>query len=294
MVQAKRHGLREAWLLRKHLGIFTAIIFSVILLPEFMSAVLANGSRPDALQNVGFDQKLNEQVPLGLVFRDEDGRAVKLGEYFGNKPVIVTFMYYECPNLCPLVLNGIIRSLKALSFNVGDQFNVLTVSIDPGEGPALAMAKKRESVQRYGRPGAEDGWHFLTGEENSIKSLTQAVGFRYAYDAENDQYAHASGIIVLTPQGRISRYFYGIEYAPRDLRLGLVEASSGKIGSPVDQLLLFCYQYDAATGKYTLAIMNTLRLAALATVLALSAFVVVMVKRERVGAKTEKEGLENV
>ena len=276
----------------KHLGVFTAIIFSVILPPEFTSAVLANGSRPEALQNVGFDQKLNEQVPLDLAFRDEDGRAVKLGEYFGKRPVILMFMYYECPNLCPLALDGLIRNLKPLSFRVGKEFNVLTVSIDPSEGPQIAAAKKHEYLPRYGRAGTEDGWHFLTGEAVSIKQLTEAVGFRYAYDAEKDQYAHASGIIVLTAQGRISRYFYGIEYAPKDLRLGLVEASAGKIGSPVDRLLLFCYQYDPATGRYTLIIMNALRLAGLATVLGLSAFVLIMVRRERVG-NIKKEGVEN-
>ncbi|MBI4527050.1 MAG: SCO family protein [Deltaproteobacteria bacterium] len=279
----------------KRLDIFTAIIFSVIFLPEFTSALPASGSRPEALQNVGFDQKLNEQAPLDLAFRDENGRSVKLGDYFGKMPVILTFMYYECPNLCPLALDELVRSLKPLSFRVGKEFNVLTISIDPGEGPALAMTKKRESVQGYARPGAEDGWHFLTGEEASIKQLTEAVGFRYAYDAEKDQYAHPSGIIVLTPQGKISRYFYGIEYSPGDIRLGLVDASAGKIGSPVDQLLLFCYQYDPATGKYTLTIMNALRLAGLATVLGLSAFVLVMVRRERAGkAKAEKEGLEDV
>lgn len=269
--------------------------FLLVLVYSFfyVASVQANGTRPDdLLQKAGFDQKLNGQIALDLAFRDENGRAVQLSNYFGEKPVILVLMYYECPNLCPLVLDGVIRSLKALSFNIGDQFNVLTVSINPGEGPALAMTKKRESIQRYGRPGAENGWHFLTGEEASIKQLTEAVGFRYAYDAEKDQYAHASGIVILTPQGRISRYFYGIEYAPRDLRLGLVEASSGKIGSPVDQLLLLCYQYDPATGKYTLTIMNALRLAALATVLGLSAFVLVMVKREGVGS-AKKEGVEN-
>jgi len=259
------------------------------------STVLANGTRPEALRSVAFDQKLNEQVPLDLTFRDEIGRAVKLGEYFGNKPVILMFMYYECPNLCPLALDGLVRSLKPLSFNLGKEFNVLTVGIDPSEGPQLAAAKKQEYLPRYGRPGAESGWHFLTGEENSIKSLTRAVGFRYAYDGKTHQFAHASGIVILTPQGRISRYFYGIEYAPRDLRLSLIEASSNRIGSPIDQLLLFCYRYDATTGKYTLAVMNVLRLAGLATVLGLSAFVLVMVRRDRLGrAKPEKEGIENV
>lgn len=276
----------------RHAGIFTTIIFCVTFLLEFTSAALANGSRPEALRNVGFDQKLNEQVPLDLTFQNEVGRAVKLGEYFGKKPVILMFMYYECPNLCPLALDGLIKSLKPLSFTVGREFDVLTVSVDPSEEPRLAAAKRQEYLPRYGRPGAESGWHFLTGEENSIKGLTQAVGFRYVYDHKTYQFAHASGIVILTPQGRISRYFYGIEYAPRDLRLSLIEASSNKIGSPVDQLLLFCYQYDAATGKYTIAVMNVLRLAGMATVLGLAAFVLVMVRRERVGS-IKKEGAEN-
>jgi protein SCO1/2 len=279
----------------RHLSIFTIIVFSVTLLPQFTSALPANGSRPQALQNVGFDQKLNGQVPLDLAFRDENGRTVTVGKYFSNKPVILMFMYYKCPNLCPLALEGLVKSLKPLSFNVGDEYTVLIVSISPAESPELAMEKKQEQLGRYGRQGAERGWHFLTGEESSIKQLTRAAGFHYAYDAEKKQYAHASGIIILTPQGRISRYLYGIEYPPRDVRLGLVEASAGKIGSPVDQLLLLCYRYDPLTGKYTVAITNVLRLAGLATVLGLSAFVLVMVRRERLGrAKTEKDGLENV
>jgi len=276
----------------RRLSIFTTIIFSVTLLPEFTSAVLANGSRPEVLKNVGFDQKLNEQVPLDLAFRDEDGRAVKLREYFGSKPVVLMFMYHECPNLCPLALDGLVKTLKLLSFSVGDEFTVLTVSISSAEGPEIAIEKKQEYLRRYGRAGAEKGWHFLTAEQASIKQLTEAAGFRYTYDAEKKQYAHASGIIIVTPQGRISRYLYGIEYPPRDVRLGLVETSAGQIGSPVDQLLLLCYQYDPVTGKYTVAITNVLRLAGLATVLGLSAFVLVMVRRERVGS-IKKEGIDN-
>ena len=183
--------------------------------------------------------------------------------------------------LCTLVLNGLLRSLRVLSFNVGDQFIVLTVSIDPGETTAQAAAKEEQYLRHYGRRGATDGWHFLTGEEISIERLTRAVGFRYAYDAEKDQYAHAAGIMVLTPQGRLARYFYGVEFSPRDLRLGLVEASAHKVGSPIDQVLLFCYQYDPATGKYGVVIMNVIRLAGLVTVLALGAFMVVMFGRDR-------------
>jgi protein SCO1/2 len=206
----------------------------------------------------------------------------------------LVLVYYQCPNLCPLVVEALVRSLKAISFDAGKEFNVLVVSIDPTEGPALAAAQKQKYLERYGRAGAERGWHFLTGEKVSIERLTAAVGFGYAYDPQNkeDPYVHPTGIVVLTPKGRVSRYFYGIEYAPRDLRLGLVEASGNKIGSPVDQLLLICHKYDPTTGKYNLVIMNVLRLAGLATLLILGAFVLVMLRRERLGkirAKHEGE-----
>lgn len=238
-------------------------------------------SRPAVLRDVGFDQRLNEQVPLDVVFRDEGGRSVQLGQYLGTKPVILLLAYYRCRRLCPLALEGLVSSLRALSFDIGNQFIVVTVSFDPRDTPALAATKKATYIQRYGRPGAAEGWHFLTGEETSIERLARAVGFRYAYDAEKDQYAHATGIMVLTPQGKIARYFYGIEYSARDLRLGLVEASANKIGSPVDQVLLFCYQYDPATGRYQVIIMNVLRLAGAGTALALGGFILVMVRRER-------------
>ena len=228
----------------------------------------------------GIDQKLDAQVPPDLVFRDETGRTVKLGDYFGTKPVILSLVYYDCPMLCTQVLNGLAGSLKALTFNAGEQFLVLTVSFDPRETPELAAGKKKAYLEHYSRPGAAEGWHFLTGSESSIEALTHAVGFRYRYDAEKAQFAHASGIMVLTPQGRLSRYFYGIEYAPRDLRLGLVEASNGRIGSPVDQLLLFCYHYDPATGKYGAVVMNFVRLGGAATVLTLGTIVVLFLRRD--------------
>jgi protein SCO1/2 len=205
---------------------------------------------------------------------------VQLGDYLGQKPVILTLNYYECPMLCPLVLEGLLRSLRALSFTIGEQFDVVTVSIDPGETAALAATTKARYIRDYGRPKAAAGWHFLTGDEASIQRLTQAVGFRYAYDAGKNQYAHAAGIMVLTPQGSISRYFYGIEFSPRDLRLALVEAAANTIGSPVDQLLLFCYQYDPATGRYSLVVRRALQLAGLATVFSLAGFMVVMFCRE--------------
>lgn len=242
------------------------------------------GVLPGPLREVGIVQRVGERVPLDLVFRDETGKAVRLGDYVGalpGRPTILALVYYECPMLCSLVLHGLLASVKALSFRIGDEFNIVTVSFDPRETPSLAAAKKAEYVRRYGRPGADAGWHFLTGEEEAIRRLAQAVGFRYTYDEQTQQYIHASGIMVLTPEGRLARYFYGIEYAPRDVRLGLVEAAANRIGSPIDQVLLFCYHYDPTTGKYGLLIMNVLRLAGLATVVALGTFIVVMVRRER-------------
>ncbi len=231
---------------------------------------------PGLLAAVAFEQRLNEPVPLDLAFRDEASNAVQLGDYLGQKPIILTLNYYECPMLCPLVLEGLVHSLRALSFAIGEQFDVVTVSINPGETAALAAETKARYTRGYGRPNAAAGWHFLTGDAASIQQLTQAVGFRYAYDGGKDQYAHAAGIMVLTPQGRISRYFYGIEFSPRDLRLALVEAAANTIGSPVDRLLLFCYHYDPATGRYTLVVRRALQLAGLATVLSLAGFMVVM------------------
>jgi len=241
----------------------------------------AQNSLPGPLRGVGLDQRLNEQVPLDLTFRDETGKTVQLREYFGEKPVILVLAYYECSMLCTLVLNGVLRSLRTLSFSVGHEFNIVTVSFNPKDTPTLAAAKKDTYLRGYARPGAEAGWHFLTGEEEAIQRLTRTVGFRYTYDPQSGQYAHASGIMVLTPRGKIARYFYGIEYAPRDLRLGLVEASANTIGSPIDQVLLFCYHYDPQTGQYGLLIMNALRLAGIATVLSVGTFMLIMFRRDR-------------
>jgi len=257
------------------------LLSSVLLVVPVNAQGLNATNRPAVLDEVGIDQKLNEPVPLDLEFRDETGKTVQLRDYFGEKPVVLSLVYYECPMLCTMVLNGLLRSFRALTFDVGKDFTVVTVSFDPRETPALAAAKKKTYIEGYGRPVAADGWHFLTGDEASIKRLTQAVGFRYVYDEETKQFAHASGIMVLTPQGKLARYFYGIEYAPKDLRLGLVEASAGKVGSPVDQVLLYCYHYDPQTGKYGVVIMNVLRLAGGATVLILGAFMFVMFRRDR-------------
>ena len=234
---------------------------------------------PPALVDVKIDQRLNEQVPLDATFRDETGRAVQLREYFGGtRPVILSLVFYECPMLCNQVLNGMTAMMKVMTLKIGEDYDVLTVSFDPREGPELARRKKDGYVRGLNREGAERGWHFLTGDEANIKRLTESVGFRYSYDAKTDQFAHASGIMVLTPQGKISHYFYGVEYGPRDVRLGLVEASAGKIGSPVDQLLLYCYHYDPATGKYAWVI-NLYRGAGVLTVAAMIALLVFLVRR---------------
>jgi protein SCO1/2 len=242
---------------------------------------MPQGGTPEVLKRADIEQRLNEQVPLDAAFRDETGKRVRLGDYFGERPVILTLVYHECPMLCNEVLNALTRGLKGMTFDVGKQFEVVTVSINPAETTELAAAKKAGYLRRYGRPGAGRGWHFLTGDEGSIRRLAQSVGFRYAYMPESKQYAHAAGIVLLTPAGRVARYFFGISYAPRDLRLGLTEASAGKIGSPIEQMLLFCYRFDATTGKYTFAIMNALRLLATATAVALAAYVSTMLWRER-------------
>jgi protein SCO1/2 len=239
--------------------------------------------RPDLLKDVGIEQKLNGQVPLDLTFKDEQGKQVKLKDYFHGKPVVLSLVYYECPMLCNQVLNGLTSSLKVLTFDIGQDFDVITVSFNPRDEPKTAAEKKATYTRWYNRPGAEDGWHFLTGYPSEIDTLTKSVGFRYAYDPVTGQYAHASGIMLLTPDGKISRYLYGIEYMPTDLRLGLVEASENKIGSPVDQVLLFCYHYDPTTGKYTVATMNSLRVGAILTIIGLIALVVVFKRRSEKG-----------
>lgn len=259
------------------------------LLPGLLLVIVAPAGHAQFLHTpfeaiARIDQKLDSQVPLGLAFRDEMGRTVRLGDYFGQKPVVLALVYYECPMLCTLVLNGMLTSFQQLPFDAGKQFEVVAVSINPKETPALAARKKEGYIAKYGRPGASEGWHFLTQSSdaaNDIHALADAVGFRYAYDERTAQYVHAAGIMVLTPQGRTSRYFYGIEYSPRDLRLGLVEASDNRIGSRVDQLLLLCYHYDPQKGKYGVVVQNVIRLAGGITVLALGALVAILLRRER-------------
>jgi protein SCO1/2 len=259
--------------------IFLALVFVFSLF--WVSLLFAHDDRPVALRNVDLEQKLGAQVPLDVEFRDEAGRTVTLKDYFGRRPLILSLVYYSCQDLCPLTLDGLVRGMRPLSFNIGDQFDVLTVSFDPRDTSALAAAKKNNFVKQYSRPGAEKGWNFLTGDETAIRRLTEAVGFRYNYESENGRFGHATGIMLLTPDGKIARYFYGIEFSPRDLRLGLIEASAKKIASPIDQLLLFCYHYDPATGKYSLLVTNLVRLGGIATVLALVIFIAVMLRRDR-------------
>jgi protein SCO1/2 len=253
------------------------ITFAIVLLAssafgQMMSKGIVSppaNVRPPKLENVGIEQHLDGQVPPDLTFRDETGKNVKLGDYFGRKPIILDLAYYNCTMLCGEVLLGLTGAMKMVSFNAGDEYDVIIVSFDPKDTPELAAAKKKEFVQRYGRPGAEQGLHFLTGQPDAINALTKAVGFQYQYDPRINQYAHATAIMVLTPQGKISRYFYGVDFPPKDLRLGLVEASQNKIGSPVDAILLYCYHYDPATGKYGAIVSNILRLGAALTILIL-------------------------
>ena len=232
--------------------------------------------RPPGLKHVGIEQHLNQQIPPDLEFRDEAGRPVQLGGYFGRKPLILNLVYYNCPMLCGEVLSGLESALRVLKFDVGKEFDVLTISFDPKETPEMAAAKKTEFLKRYGRPDAVAGWHFLTGPQTSIDSLTNAAGFQYEYDAKTQQFAHATAIMILTPEGRIAQYYYGVEFAPKDLRLGLVQASQKKIGTVVDEVLLYCYHYDPDKGKYGAIISRILKLAAAATILLLGGFLIVM------------------
>jgi protein SCO1/2 len=241
------------------------------------------GVRPALLRDVGLDQRLGDSIPLDLTFRDEHGRPVALRQFFGQKPVILTLVYYQCPMLCTEVLNGLLRSSKELPLEIGRDFSIVTVSIDPNERSVLAEVKHELYSGLYGRPGGPQGWHFLTGEEAQIKALAQAVGFRYAYDSASGQFAHPSGIMVLTPEGKLARYFYGISYPSRDLRLGLVEASQEKIGSPIDQILLYCYHYDPATGRYGLLISRVIQAAGALTVLSLALVIAILFRRENYG-----------
>jgi protein SCO1 len=254
---------------------------TLICLLSLLSRAPGQNAQANLAAKVGLDQQLNAQLPLNLTFHDEHGVAVLLADYFGSKPVILVLAYYECPNMCTLVLNALLQSAQDLKFEIGKEYQIIVISIDPHEGPALAAAKKQIYAQRYGRPGAANGWHFLTGDEVSIRSVANSVGFHFVYDPQTRQFAHPSVITVLTPAGKVSRYFAGIEYPPRDLRLALVEATNNQIGSLTDQLFLLCFHYDPASGKYGLLIKGVIQLAGISTVLVLGCLIALMVRRER-------------
>jgi len=253
------------------------VLFSAPLLAQMTNSQTA--WKPPALRNVGIEQKMGAQVPLDVPFIDESGHAVTLREY-STRPLILALVYYQCPSLCNMVLNGVVRSARSLKMTAGDEFDVVAVSFDPHETPEMAAAKKAAYMKEYERPGSQHGWHFLTGPEASSRTLAEAVGFHYAYDALTNQFAHASAIIILTPEGRATQYFYGIEYPARDVRLALVEASHNRIGSAIDQVMLYCYHWDPARGKYGMVIQNVLRIAGLLTLFSLLTFMLIMFRRD--------------
>lgn len=247
----------------------------------FATRALADTSQQQIAARAGLEQKLNAQVPLDAVFRDEHGANVTLGSLFHGKPVILALAYYECPSLCTLVLNGVLQTAHELKFNAGKDYQIVVVSFDARERPALAAAKKQIYLERYGRAGAAAGWHFLTGDKKPIAELASAIGYRFAWDEATRQFAHPSAIMVLTPAGKISRYFPGIEYPPRDVRLALIEASDNRVGSLSDQIFLLCFHYNPLTGKYGLLITRVLQFAGAGTALLLAAYIVWSVRRER-------------
>jgi protein SCO1 len=255
------------------------LLFFLLCLVSY--AGFAQQTPPTPLQDVRVDQRLGEQVPLDLTFQDEAGKTVRLGDLFQGRPVVLALVYYQCTMLCPMVLHGMERSFRGLSLDIGKDYNVITVSFDPSDTPAESLAQKRTYLKDYDRAGSERGWHFLTGDEANIRKLADAVGFHYNYDPQTKQYGHAAALMVLTPQGKLSRYFYGIDYAGRDLRFALVEASSGKIGTVVDQVLLYCFHYDPIRGKYGVVITRVIRLAGAVTIVVLGGFISLMLWREK-------------
>jgi protein SCO1 len=293
----KRHLVRLLLLLTAYCLLPSAFCFSQGRMYDGSAPLYSPRSDPNAkglpsaLQDVRIEQRLNEQVPLDLQFKDEAGQTVQLSQYFNHsKPVVLSLVYYRCPMLCDQVLTAVLGGIRSVPFDVGKEFDVLTVSFDPHDTPEYAADKKSHLIERYNRPGAADGWHFLTGDAENIRRLTEAVGFHYSYDEKTNQFAHAAGIMVLTPEGKLSRYFYGVDYDGRDLRLGLVEASNNKIGSYTDQLLLYCYHYDPATGKYGPVVMNIMRLGGIVTVLGIGALVLILRRRNGKKRKESRVG----
>jgi protein SCO1 len=286
VLQAKRRILRAASRTLV-LALLTSSAFGQGMSKGIMSPPAS--VRPPYLENVGIEQHLDAQVPPDLAFVDDTGRAVKLGDYFGKKPLILNLVYYNCTMLCGEALAGLTGAMRLVKFDVGNEYDVITVSFNPRETPEIAAEKKKDYLKRYGRPGAASGWRFLTGPPESIDALTKAVGFQYQYDPRIQQYAHATAIMVLTPQGHISRYFYGVDFPPKDLRMGLVEASQGKIGNAVDQVLLYCYHYDPATGKYGAVVANILRLGAGVTIVLLGGMILIFFRLEKTAPRRRED-----
>ena len=275
--------------LRAAIGLMSIVLMSAVVSAQGNSPgvrpdpTMPSSQVPNALSKVSFEQRLNEQLPLDVEFKDENGRTVKLGDYYGRKPVVLTFVYYECPMLCTQVLNGLESALRVLNESVGKEFDVVTISFDPKETPVLAAGKKKAYLERYKRPEAEQGWHFLTGDQASIDAVTKAAGFNYSWDEASHQFAHASGVVVTTPAGKVARYFFGIDYSPRDIKFALIESSNERIGTLADQLLLYCYHYDPSTGNYGFVAMRAVRIGGAVTMLALVGFVFVSLRREANG-----------
>ena len=263
------------------LGWLSVMVMPAMVLTGSMLQAQPGMPSPNVFDEVGIDQRLNREIPLDLEFRAENGETVKLAQYFGDKPVIISLVYYNCPMLCTQVLNGMVETFRIINFTAGEEFEVVTVSIDPTESAALAAEKKEGYILQYDRPQAESGWHFLTGDQESITRLAAAVGFRYVYDESTKQFAHASGIMVATPEGRIARYLYGIEYVAKDLTFSLMEASKNRIGSPVEQLLLLCYHYDPSTGRYGLFVTNLLRGGGILMVILIGGYMITNFLRDR-------------
>jgi len=275
---------------------FAALLLAVTLAPSLLAQAVPSdtgipaNSMPAALQGVEFRPELNAAMPLDAAFRDETGRGVKLGDFFHQKPVVLAFVYFDCPMLCDQVQQGVVGTLRMLSFNPGRDYDVVFISFDDRDTPAKAAAKKSTAMSHFRRPETDSGWHFLTGSRESIDAVTKAANFRYRYDAKNDYFAHASGVMLLTPDGHISRYFYGVEYPGRDMRLGLVDASAGKIGSPIDHVLLFCYHYDPSAATYSASILKIMRLCAVLTIAALVGAILLFRRRDHQGSRAKLEG----
>lgn len=255
--------------------------FVIMIILVFAGTMSGQSSLPGPLKSVDVEQRLNAQVPLDAVFKNENGKEVRIADLLDSKPVILTLVYYECPMLCTQVLNGLVSSLRPITFTAGREFDIITISFDPDESTQLASAKKATYVKQYAREDAKQGWHFLTGDQSSIQKVTSAVGFKYSYDPKIDQFAHASVIMVLTPQGKVARYFYGIDYSSRDLRWALVEASKNKIGTIADKVLLYCFHFDPSLGKYSAHAVNLIRLGGVITVLLLGGFILKMRRKDK-------------